>query len=101
MRSESGALKLDVAVPGAALEEAAQAAQVGVAGAMVQANVQVTQAEGLRQLCTVLHVSLPGMAHALAARLVDMAYRRCPYTRSWHGHMHMTIEVNHILLKAA
>ena len=40
-----------------------------------------------------LAVSLPGLEHAAARRLVDAAHRTCPYSKATRGNIDVTVDV--------
>lgn len=83
-----------------ALEEAGWVRQISLVDSLVYAEVYLHHQAGVRGLSAVLDVQTPGVSHAIAAELVSIAYRFCPYARSLRGHVQIRIN-NHLLLKAA
>ena len=126
VRMESDSMKFDLAIPGtlqwkttstnpeelfacglvasfgAALEEAANTKSIMLQDALVQADVHLRQEGARKALSAELYFSVPGMSHAMAATLVEMAWGLCPYARAMRGNVPMMIHINnHILLHAA
>lgn len=126
VRTDSETLKLDMAVPGSphakahstnpeqlfacglassfcqALQDAAHQRRMGAQDTLVQADILLEQDKQGCVISALLHVTMPGVSHAVAAQLVEKAYLSCPYARAMHGNVPVAIRINnHTLLKAA
>ncbi len=126
VRTDTNALKLDLAEPGsqqakeystnpeqlfacglaasfcAALENAAHLRGMNMQDIMVQAEVHLRNVDSGHSLSALLEVTMPGISHAMSAQLADIAYHACPYSRAMRGNVPLVIYINHhTLLRAA
>jgi osmotically inducible protein OsmC len=125
-QTSDGALKLDLASPGApnakpgttnpeqlfacgyaacfggALEFLAKKDGLDVTGAAVNSEVNLNQDDNGFFISVVLNVSLPGMDKAVAEKLVHATHQFCPYSKATRGNIDVTLKINDApLAKAA
>lgn len=63
------------------------------ADAAIDAEVDLGTTRGAYGLAARLNVSLPGIGHELAQRLVQAAHHACPYSRATCGNINVVINV--------
>jgi len=78
---------------GAIGKAAGQLAVALPAGLAVDAEVDLCNKDGAFFLQARLHVSLPGVDHASARALVDVAHQICPYSKMSRGNIDVEITV--------
>lgn len=125
-QTSDGALKLDLASPGApnakpgttnpeqlfacgyaacfggALEFLAKKDGLDVTGAAINSEVNLNQDDNGFFISVVLNVSLPGMDKAVAEKLVHATHQFCPYSKATRGNIDVTLKINDApLAKAA
>lgn len=80
---------------GSAIDAVAKKQQVKVGEIMVQADVDLNQAESSGYSIRVtLNVTLAGVERMTAQRLVEAAHRVCPYSKATRNNIEVTLKVN-------
>ena len=116
--TSDGALKLDLASPGAAnakagttnpeqlfacgyaacfggaLDFIAKKQGVDVSNSTVNADVNLNQDDNGFFISAILHVKLPGMEKEKAEALVRATHDFCPYSKATRGNIEVTLKVN-------
>lgn len=78
-----------------ALRNAAQKLDVITQNSRVRALVSLTEdAKGAYRLAVVLHAELPGMTHAVAQSVMELAHQTCPYSKALRGNASVTLMVD-------
>lgn len=87
---------------GGALEEVARSKRIALQDALVQVDIRLQTHEQGKTLSATLYLTMPGMSHAMAAKVVEEAYTLCPYVRAMRGNVPTAIYINnHTILRAA
>jgi Ohr subfamily peroxiredoxin len=116
--TSDGALKLDLASPGApnakpgttnpeqlfacgyaacfggALDYVAQQKKTAVSGVVINSSVDLKSGDDGFSIGVTLNVTVPGMAQADAEALVNAAHQVCPYSKATRGNIEVVLKVN-------
>jgi hypothetical protein len=124
--TNDGALKLDLASPGApntksgttnpeqlfacgyaacfgsAVEYVAQQKKIAVTGVTVNSDINLNMGDDGFSISATLNITVSGLAQADAEALVAAAHQVCPYSKATRGNIAVTLKVNdHALAMAA
>jgi lipoyl-dependent peroxiredoxin len=116
--TDDGALKVDLASPGAAdakpgstnpeqifacgysacfgsaLEQVAKKQGVDASGAVVSADVSLNQDDNGYFISVVLEVTVPSIDQPAAEKLVEATHQVCPYSKATRGNIDVTLKAN-------